>query len=450
MNSRVIRLIAAIGAMALPFTLATPAIAAPDIGFGGASVTDAAGYGDGNLHPGRSASLLVTIFNNETHTVTNVNGTLSTTTAGITVTDPGPKAYPDLPASDGGPHGGTQNEEPFTVAVASGVPCPSGAAFSISLETDDGPVSLPFTIDVGCNSAVVSTEDVVVRDAATGDVVDAVSIGPTFRLELNLRNVGTADASDVTGHLISSGDARIDDADHDFGSIPIAGTSPGVYTFALTHCGDGLAFELKIGGADTIDGANIPIRVETRCPGIHPIFTGITFDDSESGNGDGFPQPGETVSITISFRNDGSEALTGIRGVLDLGDADVLQNSSTFPDAGPGERVVSEATYLVKIHEDAPSTQLDDNRCGIPMVDGFLNVTAPTEIATLRGRLHLTMNEGEADLEIGTVAVCALAVEQNRGTPLAETGAGHAAAVVAGVGFVLVGVALRRRYRTVA
>ncbi|GEM_PF-4639663 len=68
-------------------------------------------------------------------------------------------------------------------------------------------------------------------------------------------------------------------------------------------------------------------------------FVSVRVDDGETGNGNGVADPGETIRLVVTLRNDGDETATGIEGKLASADAAVTVHDDqvAWPDLGPGE-----------------------------------------------------------------------------------------------------------------
>jgi len=64
------------------------------------------------------------------------------------------------------------------------------------------------------------------------------------------------------------------------------------------------------------------------------FFDGYTLDDSNGGNGDGNPDPGETITLVLDIRNEGDSPLTGVYGVLgsdQSGYVTWIYDTATYP-----------------------------------------------------------------------------------------------------------------------
>ena len=71
----------------------------------------------------------------------------------------------------------------------------------------------------------------------------------------------------------------------------------------------------------------------------------VRVEDGETGNGNGVADPGETVRLVVTLRNDGGETATGIEGKLSSADPAVTVHDDrvAWPDLAPGEEAQGEA-----------------------------------------------------------------------------------------------------------
>ncbi|MEP7148422.1 MAG: M36 family metallopeptidase [Acidobacteriota bacterium] len=126
-------------------TVVTEAFDAADVSSGG---TPAVTSGNGLLEPNECNTLNVPITNNSGNPATGITAVLSTTTPGITVTQPN-SAYPNIP----GGAGPINNTTPFQVSVDNTVACFTSANFSLTVTYSGGgggsPLVANFTLPVG-------------------------------------------------------------------------------------------------------------------------------------------------------------------------------------------------------------------------------------------------------------------------------------------------------------
>jgi len=162
------------------------------------------------------------------------------------------------------------------------------------------------------NGPYVMLSDVIVDDAA-GNNDGLVDYGESIDLDVELENLGNADANNVEATL-SSADQYIT-ITNDFaqwGSIASSATSMvnGAFSFDVAdfvpdqHLVD---FDLEISG-ESKEIWNSTFSIIIHAPEL--LAGSVTVDDSQSGNGNGMLDPGETADIIVSVDNTGhSEAI---------------------------------------------------------------------------------------------------------------------------------------------
>jgi subtilisin-like proprotein convertase family protein len=108
----------------------------PFLDLNSVNATEGTGDGDGILEPGESGSLLTELKNLGGVAPIGLLGTLSTTTAGVTIGN-GTSIFPGIPG-----FGGTgTNNNPFTFALSSGLSCGTAPEFQLKTTYTNGPLS---------------------------------------------------------------------------------------------------------------------------------------------------------------------------------------------------------------------------------------------------------------------------------------------------------------------
>ena len=129
---------------AAPPTAVTEAFDSASVASGTPSVTS----GNNLLEPNECNTLNVPLVNNAAVDATAIVAELSSTTPGITVTQPN-SAYPNI-AAGGGP---TNNTTPYQVSVANSVACFTQANFTLTVTYTGGgggsPATFNFSLPVG-------------------------------------------------------------------------------------------------------------------------------------------------------------------------------------------------------------------------------------------------------------------------------------------------------------
>src|SRR5436190_12353414 len=99
--------------------------------------------GGGLMAPGKTFNLDETIHSSETQTLTGVNGTLTSTTPGVTVGQ-------DTSAYDALTFGNPEtNTTPFQATIGPNVACGTTLGFNLLVNTDQGPQDVPFPVPTG-------------------------------------------------------------------------------------------------------------------------------------------------------------------------------------------------------------------------------------------------------------------------------------------------------------
>ncbi len=133
------------------------------------------GDNDGVIDPGEDITVQIDLHNNGGAAATGITGTLSTTTAGVTVTD-NTASFPDI-AMDGT---GTSLSNYFAFQVADTVTCGTVIDFNLHMDSNEGSWNDTFTMTVGTiimGGGTILTEDFASGIPATWTVIDGGSGG---------------------------------------------------------------------------------------------------------------------------------------------------------------------------------------------------------------------------------------------------------------------------------
>lgn len=176
---------------------------------------------------------------------------------------------------------------------------------------------LPDTPYLQVDSFVVDDDD---SGASQGNGNGIIEYAETIELTVTLNNVGQQDGVGVTGQLLIDDeyiDLIIDQGS--FGTIPALGgtgsnTTP--FLFAVS--------------ADVPDGRQLDFQLDISTPpdmldidlmAYAPFLQAIAFDvdDQAGGNGNGIPEPGEDLVLSLTVENSGSVTAPGVSCVLNGG-----------------------------------------------------------------------------------------------------------------------------------
>lgn len=125
-----------------------------------------------------TVSLNVALRNSGTTAAMGINATLSTSTTGVTVTQP-TSAYPNIPTS-----GMATNNTPFVITTSSNLACGSPINFTLNVTTtSDGSFSIPFSVNTGTVGAQQTF-------TYTGPVVPIPDAGAPVTATINVTAMG--------------------------------------------------------------------------------------------------------------------------------------------------------------------------------------------------------------------------------------------------------------------
>ena len=151
----------------------------------GATVDDPApgGDGDGVAEPGETLRVAHTLRNPWNEPVSGVSAVLSTSTAGVTITQSA-SSWPDFTA--GQSHAGTP---PFEVAVAPAFPCGNPVSLTLTYTTDQGGGTIPLTVATGLPASAAASADVpkpIGSSAGFDSTLTFAAAGVVQNLELRI------------------------------------------------------------------------------------------------------------------------------------------------------------------------------------------------------------------------------------------------------------------------
>jgi hypothetical protein len=165
--------------------------------------------------------------------------------------------------------------------------------------------------------------------ASHGNGNGIVEYGETIEVTLTLRNIGAQTAMGVIGQLQTSDPyANLLVSQASFGSIPSGGTGSNAVPFVFgvsAGVPDAHALSFTVGLNQPPNSAAFGLTAYA------PDLRIIAYDVSDvgGGDGDGIPEPGETVTLSITVNNRGSVGVTACSGTLGDG---------AFCDADPTPR----------------------------------------------------------------------------------------------------------------
>lgn len=218
-------------------------VAQPDVRTGGVTVTDTpSGNGDGALDAGEKAQLFIVLTNSGLAGLTNVTGTLTTLSSGVTVTKAGPRSYGSIAIN-----GSAGPALSFAVALDNdGTLCGTTAVFILNVSSDQGCFALPVQLPIGSAGSsctvfrsayaqpvsMAITSDKLNATCGDGDLVP--DPGETVEVSINVNNVGDKVANGVVVTLGSDKSyLSIPTASISLGSLAPLGVETKTATFAV-------------------------------------------------------------------------------------------------------------------------------------------------------------------------------------------------------------------------
>ena len=136
----------------------------PNLVYNASAVADPGplGNGNGSPEPGETVQLTVVLTNNGAAPSTGIGAVLSTSTAGVSVTQ-NASAYPDIAAGASAP-----NTTAYQVALSPSLPCGTIVQFQLAVTTDQGPYGLGFSLQASLPQPPASTYSDNFENGANG------------------------------------------------------------------------------------------------------------------------------------------------------------------------------------------------------------------------------------------------------------------------------------------
>jgi len=189
-----------------------------------------------------------------------------------------------------------------------------------------------------------------------GRTVEAAPPGVEVTLTLGLRNGSDQTLRNITVTLADNGGLRYSRASDRVGDLLPGKTADAKLGFSFDP--DACFYFLGIGGEATYDGGSTPLKlaIPASCPGPRLGLGDVTF---VGGDGDGVPEPGETLRVFIALVNSGRDAATNVKATIKVsGDGvDAAGTNLTWPDIAPGATERSTAPLILTIASNAPRQQ---------------------------------------------------------------------------------------------
>ncbi|MBN1755344.1 T9SS type A sorting domain-containing protein [bacterium] len=198
-----------------------------------------------------------------------------------------------------------------------------------------------------------------------GDGDGVIDAGETIELNITLFNVGMLGAEGVTGVLqVSDELVTLIDSIGSYGNIAPEDSMPSAERYILyfsPRIPDRYSVNCSLRVTDAEDSlwmVRVPLTV--RAPRLE-VF-GFRIDDSPPlGDGDGYPEGGETLELTLDIQNQGGETARNMQSILKTMDPEyivITANNSDYGDILPANINTSLSNYQISILEHCPRTYM--------------------------------------------------------------------------------------------
>ena len=213
------------------------------------------------------------------------------------------------------------------------------------------------TVEVAPATGWYVVVDSVMADDYAGYPDGIIDQGDSLNLSIRLWNVGSQTAPDVTGTL-SCGDpsVTVEEAVQVYGSIVPDGIGENGESYRVSVLGgvpDGHAVTFQL-AVDSAESSWVrPFSLQIHGPVF--IYAAAQIDDS-AGNGNGRPDPGEVIQLTVDVMNSGSGTASSVQAELvsNNDDALVLVAQGAYPDILPDHVESNAAAYTVAFDAGCP------------------------------------------------------------------------------------------------
>lgn len=387
-----------------------PCVAAPDLALAACDhasddcALGGVGDGNGNVDPGEAAELALSVSNSGTSDAVGVVATVSTTTPGVTITQP-TVSFGDIAIGATAP--GAENAA-YSVDLT--VPCGTLIQFDVELTHADGTVMELCTMQVPlatCAPCVAGVSVVACTPSDScafgggGHADGSVDPGEDASVVLDLLNSSGAPATGVTATVTSATPGvTITQGALTFPDIADGATasSDAPMTFSLSDsvpCGADLVFDVAIGTNEGPHSSGCTITVPAPCTPcvdappqpdlqLQPCVATDACAAGGAGDGDGDLAPGETATLSLGLDNAGAGDATGISAVVTTTTPGVtiIQGATTFGDIAAGGSGVGATQIELQLAGSVPcgsnvdlSVEITTDQgtftrtCGIPVPD---------------------------------------------------------------------------------
>ncbi len=316
-------------------------------------IDDGAGDGDGYAEKGETINMPIWLEN------LTGSAPATTVTANVTESDPyisftdNSLTWPDI--APGANQRSNTDHCTFVVADDDAT-CGHVATITINWSADGGTYtgSDDFDITLGCPAPILEYDSHVIDDNAGGDNDGYPEPGESIILPVTLNHIGGANAQDVSATLSTSDPyITITDGNAVWPDIAVSGSEQSLadhFGFdVLPTCPDGREVTFTLDWECYCGSGSENIVVTMGGPKPKLVYVAPAgIDDGAGGDGDGYPEPGETIVMSIDLRNDGTENATTISGRITESDPYITltDNAATWPNILVSATLTSNADHF--------------------------------------------------------------------------------------------------------
>jgi len=221
------------------------------------------------------------------------------------------------------------------------------------------------------------------------------------------------------------------------GAVVTADVWPLAFSLAVTDSAGRAALPLTAAAPCTVrlavvakDARPAGAEVLVLAEGPHLLFAGEAVDDSDGGNGDGLASPGESVRLSVGFRNLGNATADAVIARLVCPDpyVSVTDSVASFDSILPDSTVWSQSSFTLDVSEDWPGAYSIPLEVEVTCDDTTTRVELP-RLETVTGDLTVYFEfwddrrpggDGDGALEPGEVVGLGLTLDCTQSHGLVE------------------------------
>jgi hypothetical protein len=194
-------------------------------------------------------------------------------------------------------------------------------------------------------------------DDSQGNNNGSIDYGEAIWLNVGLENVGAATAVGVETALSTENPwVSFTDGEETYGDIPAGETVTIDHAFAFDvadNIPDQMAIVFSLDATDGNETWNSEFQLRANAPVLSS--GNMVIDDSEGGNGNGLPDPGETITFTFAVSNTGHSACTDALATISADSPFVVFSDNTADIGDLGVNDFTQVTFTADIDEDTPA-----------------------------------------------------------------------------------------------